>query len=375
MRLPTVPREHVVRSGPRQALAFVVVLAAALAAGGSALAEPSLDARQSQAESVLAQIRSIDSELDHAVDAYNLANLRLDRIERDQQKNRRYLRLARRNLAAAQRTLSKRLVYMYTTGSGSSTIEVLLGARSLDELVSRVETMNRVSAQDTEVLREVTRFRAEVQRRVRELRAAHAKQAEVVAAREAEQQRIEARLAQRQALLSTIRDEIARMQAAERARQAALRRQAEARLPAQQAAQQAAQDSIGVAASTPDATVAPPQVHGGVVGIALQFLGVPYVYGGASPKGFDCSGLVMYAFAQIGVSLPHNAAAQYGYGTPVAKNQLQPGDLVFFNGLGHNGIYIGGGQFVHAPHTGDVVKISSLSGDWYAQTYVGARRI
>ena len=112
------------------------------------------------------------------------------------------------------------------------------------------------------------------------------------------------------------------------------------------------------------------------MGIALQYLGVTYVWGGSSPAtGFDCSGLVMYVFAQVGVSLPHNAAAQYGYGSPVPRDQLAPGDLVFFDGLGHVGIYIGGGQFVHAPHTGDVVKISSLSESWYAATYVGARRI
>ncbi len=82
-----------------------------------------------------------------------------------------------------------------------------------------------------------------------------------------------------------------------------------------------------------------------------------------------------YVFAQVGVSLPHYSGAQYGYGVAVPRDQLQPGDLVFFDGLGHVGIYIGGGQFIHAPHTGDVVKISSLSDPWYAATYVGARRI
>ena len=110
------------------------------------------------------------------------------------------------------------------------------------------------------------------------------------------------------------------------------------------------------------------------VQIARTQLGVPYVYGGASPGGFDCSGLVMYVFAQVGVSLPHSSYAQYGMGSPVSRDQLQPGDLVFFDGLGHVGIYVGGGSFIHAPHTGDVVKISSISG-WYASTYVGARRI
>ena len=120
----------------------------------------------------------------------------------------------------------------------------------------------------------------------------------------------------------------------------------------------------------------PPARFGGVVGIAMQYLGIPYQWAGASPDtGFDCSGFVMYVFAQIGVSLPHNAAAQWGYGTPVSRDQLEPGDLVFFDGLGHNGIYIGGGQFIHSPHTGDVVKISSLTEAYYAGSYNGARRI
>jgi peptidoglycan DL-endopeptidase CwlO len=128
----------------------------------------------------------------------------------------------------------------------------------------------------------------------------------------------------------------------------------------------------GVQLETP---APPPSRYGGVVGIAMQYLGVPYVWGGASPAGFDCSGFIMYVFAQVGISLPHHAASQYGMGSPVSRDQLEPGDLVFFNGLGHAGIYIGGGQFIHAPHTGDVVKISSLSDSWYAATWVGGRRL
>jgi cell wall-associated NlpC family hydrolase len=135
---------------------------------------------------------------------------------------------------------------------------------------------------------------------------------------------------------------------------------------------------LGVSASTPEgATVAPPSRYGGVVGIAMRYLGVPYVWGGSSPSGFDCSGFVMYVFAQVGISLPHYTVAQWDYpdSVSVPRNDLQPGDLVFFAGLGHVGIYVGNGQFIHAPHTGDVVRIDSLSEGWYSSEYDGAKRI
>ena len=98
----------------------------------------------------------------------------------------------------------------------------------------------------------------------------------------------------------------------------------------------------------------------------------PYVWGGASPCGFDCSGLASYAYAQIGKSVPHYTGRDLERVPQGAvATSSQPGDMVFFHGLGHMGIYIGGGQYVHAPHTGDVVKVASL-GD--RSDYVGAVR-
>jgi len=118
--------------------------------------------------------------------------------------------------------------------------------------------------------------------------------------------------------------------------------------------------------------------YSGIVSLAMQYLGIPYKWGGASPvSGFDCSGLVQYVFAQVGISLPHYTVSQWNYpgAVPVPKSQLQPGDLVFFNGLDHVGIYIGYGDFIDAPHTGANVEIDSLSAPWFASRYDGARRV
>ncbi|MGI6030492.1 MAG: SH3 domain-containing protein [Eubacteriales bacterium] len=116
------------------------------------------------------------------------------------------------------------------------------------------------------------------------------------------------------------------------------------------------------------------------VALAKQFLGVPYVYGGSSPNGFDCSGLIYYVYKQLGVTLNRSSAAQFSNGTAVDRDSLLPGDLVFFynkgtSTIGHVGMYVGNDQFIHAPQPGDVVKIVSLDSANYPQRYAGAKRI
>ncbi len=132
---------------------------------------------------------------------------------------------------------------------------------------------------------------------------------------------------------------------------------------------------------TTDSTVSPSASASDIVSVAQQYLGVPYVYGGSSPSGFDCSGFTMYVFAQVGISLPHGATSQLSYGTEVSRSNLQPGDLVFFQDYGavasHVGIYIGGDQFIHASSSSGnsrCVTTSSLSESYYASHYLTARR-
>jgi hypothetical protein len=112
-----------------------------------------------------------------------------------------------------------------------------------------------------------------------------------------------------------------------------------------------------------------------VLEIAFRYLGTPYRWAGASPSGFDCSGFVMYVYGRVGIRLPHSSWMLWGVGKPVARKDLRPGDIVFFSGRSHVGIYIGNGRFVHSPHTGDVVKVTRLSESWYGRTYDGARRV
>jgi cell wall-associated NlpC family hydrolase len=375
------------------------LLAAAVAAA-PAFGDPRIDQKRAEEQQVLEQIHALDVQLEKATEAYDLANVKLDRIRAALRTNGTELVVARRNLKVAQSQLAARLKTLYVSGDTGSTLEILLGATSLDDFLNRIDTVNRVSDQDALVVREVKTFRHSVLVHGAELKTAHAEQKQVVAQRAAAKADVEQGLAEREQLVASIRADIVRLEAEERARQERLAREAHLRFLQQQEAarqQQAAQalgtqPAVGETASpgapspapvvvgssgvTPEGvTVAPPSRYGGAVGVAMQYLGTPYVWGGSSPGGFDCSGFVMYVYSQIGVSLPHNAAAQFGYGVPVSRDQLEPGDLVFFDGLGHVGIYIGGGQFIHSPHTGDVVKISSLDESWYASTFVGARRL
>jgi peptidoglycan DL-endopeptidase CwlO len=108
--------------------------------------------------------------------------------------------------------------------------------------------------------------------------------------------------------------------------------------------------------------------------LAVRAVGTPYVWGGAGPGGYDCSGLTSWVYGELGVRLPHNAAAQFDVGRPVQRSRLHPGDLLFFHGLGHVGLYLGRGRMIHAPESGRTVEVVPMAGH-YAARFLGARRV
>jgi cell wall-associated NlpC family hydrolase len=354
----------------RPALLSAVAVATLFAASAVANAGPSVQDKRSEAQRVQGELQQLDAAAQRAQSEYQQATQRLAQLQRALQANRQAIGVAHVNLRRAQRTLERRLFAIYTSREQQASLAVILGAHSLDDLISRIETVNSVSNQDSAIIGQVLAFQRQIVRRQQFLQRAHAEQRHLVAVREASVQSVQSRLAAAQNLYASVKSQIRQLLSAQQAQQTQAAQQARLALQTQQALGQ-----TGSVSGLPDTSL-PGDKYAGVVGIAMQYLGVQYVWGGATPAGFDCSGLVMYVYAQVGVSLPHYTVAQWDYPNSVSvpRDQLEPGDLDFFNGHGHVGIYIGNGEFIHAPHTGAVVSIDSLNG-WYASTYDGAKRI
>jgi cell wall-associated NlpC family hydrolase len=361
---------------------------AALAAGvattiAGARSTPQIRAAQAHERAVMAQVDAIGRDLQLAEDQWANAQHRLALVNASLRQNEYRLHVAKGNLRSAQQRLQARLYSLYVNGA-PSTIDVIAGAHSLSQLIDRAESAQVLSNQDAALGQQALSFEHSVQARERQLHQLKLKREQTVKEAAARKQQRASELAQQKRLLASIHSSISQLQAQEAARERAARAAAEARLKAELAARKA-QEQAAAAQTTQSSsapTIAPPPPvsvptgggsgagHAAAASIALRYLGVPYVYGGASPSGFDCSGLVMYVYAQLGISLPHYTVAQWNATQPVSSPA--PGDLVFFNGLGHVGIYIGGGRFVNAPHTGSVVRIDSISS---FGGYDGARRV
>jgi cell wall-associated NlpC family hydrolase len=381
---------------------------AALVWAAPVSAADGVPAQRVRAHAVQARVDQLGIELEQVIQRWDGERVALQGLAARIRTTTAELRIAQTNLAVARRSLEQRLLKLYVSPPPGA-LDIIVGSKSLSDLTDRIETTQVLSREDRAIAAAAARFQTETQRRRTALEHEERSRTALVAHLAAKQTHIEAGIATQRRLLASIHETIATLQAQEAARErrqaalararvaravAAARRRAAAQavepqptaaLPAPPQPPAAPAPALAAPSATPTPPVTPtpspappapppPTTHADAAAIAARYLGVPYVWGGATPAGFDCSGLIMYVYDQLGVSLPHYTVSQWNATTPIASSDLEPGDLVFFDGLSHVGIYIGNGQFIHAPHTGTVVQIASLSGYW-ASHLDGARRV
>jgi cell wall-associated NlpC family hydrolase len=396
---------------------FVACAIIALMVVGVASAQtPAISKAKSQAEALRAQIDELDAQVEAAVEEYNTANAKLEQTQAAAQDNEKKLAVVEADLDAARTRLSSRIVEIYKEGH-LGVLDTLVGSASFSDVINRLNLMERLSKQDSQLVAQVTAYQQEVTARKAELAKQMADQKRYIADAAAAERKVEAQLAAKKKALIGKESQIAQLQKEEAARQAALaaaaKKAAEEARKAREAAAAAARATTTTthratttthtvapgghttttghtgtagrstttthrttttARATPPSTDPPPSggtSGGDVVDYALKFLGTPYVWAGSSPSGFDCSGFTMYVYRHFGISLPHSSSMQSGYGVAVARADLQPGDLVFYySPIHHVGLYIGGGKMVNAAGTGKGVRI-----DYIWSSYNSARRI
>lgn len=334
----------------------VALVAGSLSAGAAPHVQtPTSPAQPTTSADVMATLDKLAKDNGKLTERFNQARIDLASAQKASAQAATDAAKAKAALAAARAALASSLAAQYKGASFSRTA-ALMDSDSGQTYLDKMQSLTFLADHQRDVAQTAAQADAAAKRSEAKAASAVAAAQKVKAALEAQRSTLEAEIAKQKQLLATLT-------AAER----------------KKLQEQATPPPAQIATVTAAATSAP-KVSGSesaaaktAVQAALSQLGKPYQWGAAGPDSYDCSGLTMWAWAHAGVSLPHQSAEQQGFGTPVSQDQLQPGDLVFFGSPAyHVGIYLGNGMMVHAPTTGDVVKISSLS---YMSDYSGAVRV
>ncbi len=367
----------------RSFLALITLATPMLLFGPSARADIASDIAAAKA-----RLAALQDQTEQISEAYNAAQIDLADAQRRASAARNAASTAQNKLAQQKLAVSTLARSMYMN-AGQGTLTTFVAAGDPQAFLDQASTLSQVAASRAQVvdtLKAATKTARDAARAADTAERAAKKQADAVGGK---RDQILAAVSQQSALIAQLQDEQARLVAqrqAELARAAeAQRAAAQAQLAQAQADQQSlASEAAATAASAPSTAPArkaaasepPPPPSGDAVSTAIAWarreMGKPYVYGAAGPDTFDCSGLTMYVYGKAGISLPHYTGSQWNAGRHVSRDQLQPGDLVFFySDLHHVGLYIGGGQMIDAPHSGAYVEQVPV---WW-DLYQGAVRV
>lgn len=331
-------------------LSLMVLMLAMITPAPVAVAVPDdLGSKSAEAARVAQEIDALDKQLAVATEEYNSLKEQLDAITTQVEDTRRRLYQIKSDLRGRRDLLNDRVVYMYKNGR-TSMFEVLLETRDFGDFLEQAEYVSRITNSDADLIERIKEARDSAEQLEAKLEEDQRTQENLVNQAGLKKNQISQGLGQRQAILASLNQDIQRLIAEEvqnqQARDAAINEEAEAEL-----------------SDLPS---------GGLAKTAMRYLGVVYHWAGAGPGKcpsgehricFDCSGLTQYVYKLFGIDIPHNAALQFNRGKKIPLKEAQPGDLVFFGMPPHHvGMYLGNDMFIHAPHTGDVVKVSKLSG-------------
>ncbi|HZD17771.1 MAG TPA: NlpC/P60 family protein [Actinomycetota bacterium] len=343
------------RLGARLTAGALVVLSASFGPVTLSSAAPS----RQEVQQARARLDDLNRELSQLVEVLNQARIRLHEVQSRVAEVKADAERARAKAERAMASLNASAAAAYQ-GVGSR-VSVLFEATSLADFSDRLEFIGSMAQADADLAAQASLAREQARWTADELRSTVEERRSILQELADERQQIEARVAEARDLFQTLDRKYREAVAARQAAREAAERQAEENA------------SGGTVAPTP--VQPPPAPSAGVQAVldaAYSVIGTPYRWGGASPEtGFDCSGFTMWSWAHAGVSLPHSSALQYASLPHVAREDLQPGDLVFFySPISHVGIYVGGGRMIDSPYTGTVVQVRPI----YWENFVGAAR-
>ena len=338
-------------------------------------------------EDINDKIYALNGEIEPLFQTIESNNAQMEQIKVEVENTQKEIETAKEEIAKTEEVLGKRVRELYKSGGQSSYIMLLFSADSFNDLISKIESTSRLVKIDKKIVKELedkqdslndkitsldeknnelTKINEETEKSLSELETKKAEQETLVAQVQAEQDEFEREflsvsertLVQAQySVIESSSSSIADLNSAI----SQLRSIRDGQLKSDIVKEEVNAKIEAAQASKPnrgDSTVS--ATGNAIVDYAYKFLGTKYLWGGTTPDGFDCSGFTQYVFRNAaGVSLPRTTYDQINVGVAVSYNDLQPGDLVFPH-TGHVGIYVGGGQMIHAPSTGDVIKVSSV---------------